>query len=271
MQLRHLATPAVAVRDTQASGPTVVLVHGNSFSGRSFLHQLEGPLGRTFRLIALDLPGHGESAWAVDPEKDYLLSGFASVLVEVAKQLDATRAVFVGWSLGGHIVLEAAAQLPAARGFCIFGAPPIASAADFPRAFAPDPSVAVAFRSDSTDAEVAAYLQKTLKPGTAVPPSFREDFERADPRSRAVLGASVPRGDFTDETKIVATLTRPLAVLHGRHDALIQRAYFDHVAMPTLWRGAVQEFADAGHTPQCEAPEDFDRLLSDFVTEANAA
>lgn len=48
-------------------GPAIVLCHGNSSSHRTFEQQLRGELGRRFRLVAIDLPGHGESARARDP------------------------------------------------------------------------------------------------------------------------------------------------------------------------------------------------------------
>jgi pimeloyl-ACP methyl ester carboxylesterase len=44
-----------------------VLIHGNSSSSRAFSRQLDGPMGKRFRLVAVDLPGHGASDDAKDP------------------------------------------------------------------------------------------------------------------------------------------------------------------------------------------------------------
>jgi len=49
--------------------------------------------------------------------------------------------VIVGWSLGGHIALEAASALPDAAGFVIFGTPPVSGPADMPEAFLPNPAL----------------------------------------------------------------------------------------------------------------------------------
>ena len=65
--------------------------------------------------------------------------------------------------------------------------------------------------------------------------------------------------------RLVSELRRPLAVVHGVQEALVVRSYFDGLAMPTLWRRAVQEFPDAGHAPQWEAPDAFNRLVEEFV------
>jgi pimeloyl-ACP methyl ester carboxylesterase len=40
----------------------VLLIHGNSLSREVFRKQLGGALSRKYRLVAFDLPGHGESS-----------------------------------------------------------------------------------------------------------------------------------------------------------------------------------------------------------------
>ena len=50
-------------------------------------------------------------------------------------------------------------------------------------------------------------------------------------------------------------------------EQLVNGRYFGSVAMPTLWRGAVQMILDAGHTPQWETPTAFDALVEAFVEE----
>jgi pimeloyl-ACP methyl ester carboxylesterase len=65
----------------------------------------------------------------------------------------------------------------------------------------------------------------------------------------------------------VRELKTPLAVVHGADGQLINGTYFASLAMPTLWRGAVQTIEGAGHAPHWETPEAFDALLEAFVIE----
>ncbi len=51
----------------------------------------------------------------------------------------AEEAVLVGWSLGGHVVLEAAEQLPGVTGLVLFGAPPVSGPAGLRPADLPNP------------------------------------------------------------------------------------------------------------------------------------
>ena len=253
-------------------GPPIVFVHGNSCSSRSFEHQLGSELlSSRYRLLAVDLPGHGDSRAAAVPRQTYRLAGYADALAAAARELDAEDALFVGWSLGGHVVLEATDRLPRARGIVIFGAPPISSFADFGRASYEAPEIGVAFREDSTEQEIRELVAKFVRRGADVPDRFVEDFVRTDKRTRSAIAASASENDLRDEIAIVTEMTVPLAVFHGAHDQLFRRSYYDEIAMPTLWRGAVQEIPNAGHAPQWENPTRFNQLLDEFARDCLAA
>jgi pimeloyl-ACP methyl ester carboxylesterase len=262
---------SIAVHQTAGRGLPIVLVHGNSMSSRAFGHQLEGELGRIHRLVAIDLPGHGASSWARDPAKTYTLPAYAKVLVEVVRRLVLGRAVFVGWSLGGHVLLEASEELPRAAGIAIMGAPPLGFPPAMDRAFVPLPTLGVAFSEDARDEDVAAFLATLVKPGGAVPSTFAEDFRRTDKRARGVLAASIGPNGYRDELDVVARCGRPLAIFHGEHDQIVNRAYYDDIAPPNLWTGAIRIIGGAGHAPQFEAPTEFDALVQAFVRDCARA
>lgn len=258
------ASGKVAYRQSAGSGRAIVFVHGNSMSSRSFARQLEGPLGQKRRLIAIDLPGHGESANATG-EGIYTLPGYARTVVELATRLGVEDAVFAGHSLGGHIVLEAVPNLPKATGFVLFGTPPVGFPPAMEKAFLPNPAMNVGFAGEITKEQAQAYLASWFKPGTTdIAPSFLEDLLRTDGRARTQLGASIAPNGYRDEIEVVANLKQPLAVLHGADDQLINGGYIASLTMPTLWRGAVQTIANSGHTPQWEQAAQFDALLDAF-------
>lgn len=261
----EIGSLSISVTQTGARGPCIVLCHGNSGSSRSFERQLSGQLGKKFRLVAIDFAGHGLSSPAVDPAVAYSLPGHARVVVEIARRLELSNAIFVGSSLGGHVVLEASADLPSAAGFAISGAPPIGFPPAMGEAFLPCPSLAVAFEQHPTDAEIRGFQESLLAPGAPVPAAFREDFLRTDGRARGALGASIASGGYADEIEIVARLTKPLAIVHGAQDQLVNARYYERLSIPRLWRGAVQVIPGAGHAPHWEAAAEFDALMEAFA------
>jgi pimeloyl-ACP methyl ester carboxylesterase len=258
---------AIAVHESGGQGPPVVLIHGNSSSSRVFSQQLDGPLGQRFRLIAIDLPGHGASDDAKDPS-GYSLPGHARAVRVVVDALGLHKAQFVGWSLGGHVALEMAPDLEEPRGFVIFGTPPLTSREAMSQAFLPNPAMRVTFQERVDSAEASAYVAAFFRPGFGdIPSFFLDDVLRTDGRARSNLGGSLRAGTARNEGVVVRDLKAPIAVLHGGEEQLVNGRYFASVAMPTLWRGAVQMIPDAGHTPQWESPQVFDALVEAFVEE----
>ena len=260
-----VAGQPVAFVSTAGSGRPVVLVHGNSSSSRVWRQVLDHEVGQRYRCLALDLPGHGRSGHARSVE-DYSLPGYSALLAGFLEQAGAQDAVVIGWSLGGHVAFEAMPHLTGAAGFVVFGTPPIGTGADFGKAFLPNPALDIGFTPDVTADAGLTYSRSFLAPGSFIPDDrFVADILATDPAARTGLGASIQAGRFADEVETVGRMKRPLAVLHGEHDQLVDLRYVQSVAMPTLWRDEVQVVRGAGHAVMVEAPEEFSRLVCEFV------
>lgn len=253
----------LACHRSSGTGVPVVLLHGNSCSSRAFARQLSGPLGQRFALTALDLPGHGESSDA----DTYSLPIYAKAVVAAVQHLGLSNAVFVGWSLGGHVLLEAAPDLPDPAGLMIVGTPPLGKPPDFAAAFSPHPAGALLFRPELSAADCAAFATAAFGPDAASQRELAADIRRADGCARAGLGASIPAGNYRDELAAVLGLRCPLAVVLGEHDPFVERGYFARIQAPTLWRGTMQTVPATGHAPHWQDPAAFDALLTAFVTD----
>jgi len=254
----------VAYYESGDKGQPILFIHGNSMSGLCFAQQVESTLGERYRLVAMDLPGHGKSAPARHPGSGYTLPGYADMVCAFAKSLKLENAVLVGWSLGGHVLLEAIGRLQTSAGLMIFGAPPVGKpmAAD---AFLPNPLMSLAFKSDLSADEAAALTAAFFKPGTGIPQFFYDDLKRTDGSARETLGMSIGTGNYADEVTIAAECNKPLAIVHGEMDPLINLSYLRTLGIPALWGAEIQIIPDAGHTPHWEQPERFNRLLIEFI------
>ena len=257
----------IAFSQSDGRGRAVIFVHSNSSSARTWDPLLTGPFGQRFRCLALDLPGHGSSAPAKNPE-DYSLPGYAAVLAGFAQATGTAEAVIVGWSLGGSIAIEAAPALPQAAGYFLFGAPPIASAAQMGEAFLPNPAMGVAFTAAVEPEQARASVASFTAPGSALSlDEFTADFLRTDGEARTGLFASIGEGRFADEIAIISTLPQPVAILHGEGEQLVSLNYLQQLAVPTLWRGHIQLIPGAGHALHREAPAEFAELLEQFIVD----
>jgi len=100
-----------------APAGVVLFLHGGGQTRHSWERTAERVAAGGWDAVALDLRGHGESAW--DPEHDYSLDAFAGDLVRVIEEL-GTPPVLVGASLGGATGLVVAGEHPGlARGLVL--------------------------------------------------------------------------------------------------------------------------------------------------------
>ena len=84
-----------------ADKPALILVHGNERHAHTFDH-IAPEFTRDYRVIALDMRGHGESAWS--PEAAYLVEDHVKDLAAVIQQLSLKRVTLWGNSTGGRVV-----------------------------------------------------------------------------------------------------------------------------------------------------------------------
>ncbi|MBV8835374.1 MAG: alpha/beta hydrolase [Alphaproteobacteria bacterium] len=84
-----------------AAEPPLILLHGIARHAHTFDHIVPA-FTRDYRVIALDMRGHGDSAWS--PEGAYLVEDHVKDLEAVIRELGLTRVTLWGNSTGGRVV-----------------------------------------------------------------------------------------------------------------------------------------------------------------------
>jgi pimeloyl-ACP methyl ester carboxylesterase len=98
---------------------TLVLVHGLLMNRRMYDHLAPELASRGFRVVTVDMLGHGASDQPVDM-RAYSMGAFADQLAALCDHLDLDRPVVGGTSLGANVSLEMATRHPGkARGLFI--------------------------------------------------------------------------------------------------------------------------------------------------------
>lgn len=110
---KHIAVNEMKIaflESTPASEcPTLIMVHGFAANKENWI-RLAGHLTDSFHVIAVDLPGHGEST--KDPALSYDIDDQVGYLKTILRHLDLERFHMVGNSMGGAIISLYAASYP---------------------------------------------------------------------------------------------------------------------------------------------------------------
>jgi pimeloyl-ACP methyl ester carboxylesterase len=255
----------ISVVDSDGDGPVVLMIHGNSSCKAAFRRQFDSPLGARLRLIAMDLPGHGDSSDARDPAAAYTLNGYADAAVAVLAGLGVTRAAVLGWSLGGHVALAMISRFSGVSGVMISGTPPIPPGLEgFGLGFKPTELMGLTGARDWSAADAETFARAAATP---FEPFMLEAALRTDGAAREAMVADALAGGADDQRRIAETAAVSLAIVNGAEDAFINGDYFATVAYANLWDGRVYSLDGVGHAPFWEAPDRFNPLLERFVAE----
>ena len=264
----YIETPhgLLAAEDSGGGGLPLLLIYGNSFCRGVFRHQMQSDLADGWRLIAFDLPGHGEFSNAPDPARSYTRPGLADAAVELLGRLGVAEAAVLGWSLGGHIGIEMMSRFPGMRGLMITGTPPVGRH-DMAQGFRGSPHMGAASRQDLSGADIDAIVGAIF--GASAEPFLRDAVARADGRFRKRLFEAARAGVGVDQRQVVETSPVPLAVVNGGADRIINLDYVDSVAYANLWEGRCYRLDGLGHAPFWEAPAEFNSVLDHFLRDVD--
>jgi len=239
----------------------VVCVHGIGRNGRDF-DVLGEALASTHRVLAIDMPGRGQSEWLRDP-MDYVLPVYLGTLTALIAASGAEHVSWVGTSMVGlHGIVAAAQPGTPVRRLVVNDVGPTIEAAALARIgeyFGSDPRFA-------TYTELDAYVRQISAPFGPLTDAQWEHVVRTNARQhpdgtwgvgydpgiavpfRAVAGTGAdlwPQWDAID---------CPTLVLRGEHSDLLSRATAS--AMATRGpRARVVEIHGVGHAPMLLAAE----------------
>jgi pimeloyl-ACP methyl ester carboxylesterase len=258
----------VAVLESPGNGMPVLLIHGNSSCRAVFERQFETDFAKVYRIVAVDLLGHGESDNAREPRQAYTVPGHAAVLIDVLRSLDIQRAALLGWSLGGHIGLEMIGQGFDASGIMIVGTPPVRRGVlGMVRGFQTQLDLLLATRSLLRPQEIERFARISV--GETFAPRFYDAIARTDVRARPVLARGMMTGVGVDQRWLVENTPTPVAVVNGSNEPFARLDYLSSLGYQNLWGGRCHIIEGAGHAPFLETPEPFNRLFSSFLDDAS--
>ena len=248
-----------------------MLIHGLGGCWRNWLENIPA-LSLDRRVVALDLPGFGDSEM---PVEDISISGYARVVDRLCERLGLGPVAVTGNSMGGFVAAELAVTFPerVERLVLVDAAGTVPAARDRRRSVAVleltgflGARLAASYRTVAARPRLrrlalgmVAYRPEKLNPDlvlegllTPVTPAYRQALH-------ATLGYL-----SRDWTERLRTVGAPTLVVWGDRDAIIPVVLGEeYVRLIPGARSLV--LADTGHIPMVERPRTFNRSLLDFL------
>lgn len=251
----------------QGAGPVVVLLHGFPLNRAMWAEQVKA-LSASYRVIAPDLRGHGESP---APNGVYTMESMADDVVELLDELGINEPVALGGlSMGGYVTLALVLKYPERiRAVMLLDT---RCTADAPQAAADREKFAQTVLDDGhPTAAVEAIVPKlfaraTIEKNPGLVGMLEERMEKTP--AAGVAGALRGMAIRPDQTGRLGEIKAPTLVIVGEHDAITPpdgaRAMAD--ALPASRYVLIP---DAGHLTPCENPAAVNEALLAFLSGLN--
>ena len=258
----------------RGSGAPLILIHG--FMGRGSGWGAHATAwARTFRLVVVDLPGHGRSGIPLDPARASVERS-ADDLATMLRRQGCAPAHVLGYSLGARVALRLAVTHPDAVRRLVLESPSAGiqtaeqrqarRSADEDRAHRLERDGIEAF-VDEWEREPVFASQVKLPPARVV--RLRSERLRNRPPGLAASLRGAGQGSMEPLHDRLAGIRTPTLVIAGALDP-VGRARAEGVAAG-IPGARLEIVTDAGHAPHLETPAIFRSLVTTFLKEETAA
>ncbi len=259
----------VAYSEAGSGNFSLVFIHGGLGDRHDWDGQVEA-LSADHHILALDLPGHGQSSGL--PCRS--IPEFAEAVQTVRRPCAAKPVVLVGHGFGCSVAVEAVRQDPAAVASLILieGHPlvPGALATLSDATLTPQTlrtSLMQSYETMFTQATDPSLRQRTLAHLAAVPDELIADLVRCGiawrPSAEAALGA----------VGVPTLLIEATSLKEGRFAPLAdgEEAHWTQVCRGQIPGADVIRISEAGHLLPSERPNQVSALISDFISRLSVA
>ena len=254
--------------ETMGSGTPVVLLHGWGMHAGVF-SPLSAHLMQTYRAVAVDLPGHGESAAF---EQFAELERLADYTVKQLLPVLESGAVVLGWSLGGLLAQAMAIAYPQyiSKLVLICSTPRFVLADDWRYGLRPEVLEAFADDLRKDDASTLSRFLSLQFFGSADQKVRLREARKlllARPRAQSsALAQGLSLLMRSDLRSRLGEISCPALVINAEHDTLVPAAAGQYLAEQVA-DGRCVIIRGAGHAPFLSHTAGVTHFLDQFLNE----
>lgn len=254
--------------ETAGTGTPILLLHGFTGSSTNWRRLME-QLATAYRVIAVDLLGHGKTAVFPHPHR-YTMPHVAADLATLLQSLAATPCHLLGYSMGGRLALYLAVHYPHLLHSLILesSSPGLATVAEREARTASDNALADRIEREGIPAFVDYWeniglfaSQKRLE--TAVRAQLRQQRLQNSPLGLANSLRGMGTGQQPSLWDDLPQLALPTLLIAGELDS--KYVAIGRQMAPQLPTAQLAIVPDAGHTVHLEQPEKFVALVKGWL------
>ena len=260
MTVNHLTVSYIDEGPTDA--PVIIFIHGFPFNKSMWDTQVDA-LKSTYRVIAYDVRGHGDSEAG---EEEFTIELFASDLVSLMNLLKIERAVLCGLSMGGYIALNAAVNFP--DHFAALVLSDTQCAADTPEGREKRMKTIQSIKDNGLEQYADESVKKMFAPDafatrTAEIKAVRQMILRTS--AQTLYNTLVALSIRKETCSRLARIKIPVLIMAGKEDQITPPA-LAQVMHEKIPHSSLAIIEHAGHIANMENPMDFNQQLTTFLT-----
>lgn len=259
----------------RGEGPPVFLLHGFTGSAEAWGETILSGLGKHFRLLVVDLPGHGRSPAPTTPDA-CRLEAVLIQLLEVLDRAGVDRADWIGYSMGGRVAAGAGVLHPdRVRRLVLESASSgLASAIELEGRRRQDEELARRLETGGIEAFVDFWLDQPLfATQRRLPPGVREEERarrmRQDPAALAVVLRGLGTGSQPSFRDRLPEVRIPALLLTGSEDGKFEEIAREMEA--ALPRAVHRSVPGVGHAVHLEDPERWIEVVVPFLRSGDSS
>lgn len=290
--LKSLQLPngeTMAYREAGEGDKILLLVHGN-YSSSLHLDVIIENMPKGYKMYAPDMRGFGDTTYN-NPISS--LKELASDIKLFADEIGIKGFNIFGWSLGGGVVMQFAADYPeyvnkviisgsvGAKGFPLYKSDenykPTTERIRTMEELAKDPVIAapvlymykihdkasikaifdaaIFTKVKPSDERYDAYLEATLKQRNLVEADY----------ALMVFNISHENNGVVDGSGDIDKIQGPVLVIQGTEDGIVSREQFEAIRDGLGNKAEIVEFEGCGHAPMIDKTEEFMKVIVDFL------
>ena len=248
-----------------AKEKTIFFIHGNSSSSATWRKQVSSLLLADYRLIAIDLPNHGESS-ALAADGDFSLPGLAKIMSAAVSQLSDGKAYIIcSISLGTNIVAEITVGETEPAGYFLAGPCMVGDGFGMDKMMLPDIDPSAIFTDNASENDVIKYATATsLSTDITDLNYFLKDYHTVQGSFRSSLYATIAAGNYNDQIKLIQLRNCPVCIVFGKDEKLVNVDYLNDAPI-NLWNKTIYRIPGASHLVNIDAPDAFNKILAAFA------